>query len=82
MYLLLYPVWVFFTKNKSTALHGKTVFLSFHNPTGPLVNLCPGPPATMASGPLILGEHLTEANQQISVWLGEVNTQNTKSQFF
>lgn len=36
----------------------------------------------MASRPLILGEYLTEANQQISGWLGEVNTENTKSQVF
>lgn len=82
MYLVLYPMWGFFTKNKSTVLHGKTVLLSFHNPTCPLVNLYLSPPATMASRPLILGEYLTEANQQISGWLGEVNAENTKSQVF
>lgn len=82
IYLVLYPMWGIFSKNKSTVLHGKTVFLSFHNPTCPLVNLCPTAPATMASRPLILGEYLTEANQQISGCLGEVNTQNTNSQVF
>lgn len=72
MYLALYSMWGFFTKNKSTVLHEKTVFLSFHNPTCPLVNLCPGPPATMASRPLIPGEYLTEANQQLSGQFGRL----------